>query len=57
MDQLFCLKKKLAKLLNLLDQEINSGKNLVFRDSKNIINLAGIIGGKLHVILKQRCNS
>ena len=33
--------------LNLLDQEINlSGKNLVFRDSKNIINLAGIIGGK-----------
>ena len=38
--------------LNLLDQEINlSGKNLVFRDSKNIINLAGIIGGK-----KTSCN-
>ena len=39
--------------LNLLDQEIDlSGKNLVFRDSKNIINLAGIIGGK-----KTSCNS
>lgn len=38
--------------LTLLDQEINlNGKNLIFRDSKNIINLAGIIGGK-----KTSCN-
>ena len=42
--------EKLRNFLNLFDQEINlSGKNLVFRDSKNIINLAGIIGGKTYV--------
>ncbi len=33
--------------LTLLDQEINlNEENLIFRDNKDIINLAGIIGGK-----------
>ena len=33
--------------LTLLDQEISlKGSSLIFRDNKNIINLAGIIGGK-----------
>jgi len=33
--------------MTLLDQEIPlKGSNLIFRDNKNIINLAGIIGGK-----------
>ena len=35
------------RFLTLLDQEINlNEENLIFRDNKDIINLAGIIGGK-----------